>query len=538
MKTAQAFTKYRRIVKSALIGLLIATAILCAFFTPAAIKNQMESAAAAIREENLILSQGVAEDSFLMADVAITVLLDGKPHEGMSIAADTSFWTVPQDGEIHLSLAPNAYTFRAGIQNRRISYTAEVFEDRQNELVLDVGKAPDAPDMRTWEIAKGESVVLPIEVSNADSVTAHYLPDGISVTKQNGAYSLDIDGDKLSGGFWCLRLTAENEYGDALMFAVLRIIDNKEAIPISTAEDLSNIRNNLSGHYLLQNDIDMSRINDWVAIGTENYPFTGIFDGGGYEITGFHAPAQLPDTELFGLFGIAKNAQLKNIVFRQANITPVTPTKDIGNAFFSGVLVARAWDSSIENCASIGGIISPTDGYIGGLAYDVWNSLVLDCFNSSDVICNTPNRYLPNTGGIVGAANYSYISRCANEGEVKGTHLTGGIVGFGGDHVTRCINSGYIWGSTIVGAVPVGGIIQSGGRQVSDCYFVRGLSPMGGHSGEFVAAMIAIPESALRSPERLTLLGIFEGETPEWTYVSDARGPVPYSIKISKGGGK
>lgn len=334
-------------------------------------------------------------------------------------------------------------------------------------------------------------------------------------------------------------LTAENQHGQATMFAAIKIIDNKPVVAIYTAEDLANIRNNISGHYLLMNNIDMSKINDWLPIGTESYPFTGIFDGGGYEISGFHAPAQLPNAELFGLFGVAKNAELKNVVFREPNITSQIPARDIGTAFFSGVLTARAWDSLIENCASIGGIVSPSDGYVGGLAYDVWNSLVRDCFNSSDVICNSPNRYLPNTGGIVGGANYSYVFRCANEGEVKGNHLSGGIVGYGG-HITRCINSGYIWGSTIVGAVPAGGIVQSvDGGTIRECYFVRGLSGVGGRSEGFVAAVVPIAENALQRPEQLSLLGTFEGDSPQWTYASrDARGPVPYGIKIFQGGGK
>ena len=50
-------------------------------------------------------------------------------------------------------------------------------------------------------------------------------------------------------------------------------------IPIRTAQELDNIRNNLSGKYILMNDIDLGEYENWVPIGTKKQPFSGIFDG-------------------------------------------------------------------------------------------------------------------------------------------------------------------------------------------------------------------------------------------------------------------
>ena len=53
---------------------------------------------------------------------------------------------------------------------------------------------------------------------------------------------------------------------------------------IKTAEDLDNIRNDLSGKYILMNDIDLSSYSSWKPIGDEVNNFTGEFNGNGHVI--------------------------------------------------------------------------------------------------------------------------------------------------------------------------------------------------------------------------------------------------------------
>lgn len=48
------------------------------------------------------------------------------------------------------------------------------------------------------------------------------------------------------------------------------------AIHVSTAEDLSAMADNLSGYYVLDNDIDLSEYGDWVPIGDEDQPLSLI----------------------------------------------------------------------------------------------------------------------------------------------------------------------------------------------------------------------------------------------------------------------
>ena len=59
-------------------------------------------------------------------------------------------------------------------------------------------------------------------------------------------------------------------------------------IGVYTAEDLDNIRNDLTGSYILMEDIDLSGYESWKPIGTETDPFIGALDGNGHVIRNMH----------------------------------------------------------------------------------------------------------------------------------------------------------------------------------------------------------------------------------------------------------
>ena len=54
---------------------------------------------------------------------------------------------------------------------------------------------------------------------------------------------------------------------------------------ITNAEQLNKIRQDLTAHYKLGANIDLSTITNWEPIGTEENPFTGTLDGDGYTIS-------------------------------------------------------------------------------------------------------------------------------------------------------------------------------------------------------------------------------------------------------------
>ncbi len=66
-------------------------------------------------------------------------------------------------------------------------------------------------------------------------------------------------------------------------------------------------------NYMQQADIQISA-DEWVPIGTWDAPFTGTYNGNGFEITGLTMTD--PDAEIVGLFGVAEHAEIYNVTLR------------------------------------------------------------------------------------------------------------------------------------------------------------------------------------------------------------------------------
>ena len=69
--------------------------------------------------------------------------------------------------------------------------------------------------------------------------------------------------------------------------------------------------------FMQQADIQVST-NEWIAIGTHDNPFTGSYNGNGYEIKGL--TMKNPYAQIVGLFGVAEGAQIYNITIRDYDI--------------------------------------------------------------------------------------------------------------------------------------------------------------------------------------------------------------------------
>lgn len=74
----------------------------------------------------------------------------------------------------------------------------------------------------------------------------------------------------------------------------------------------------LSDNYMLNADIYLSD-NEWVPIGNEDTPFTGSFNGNGYEI--WNLTMTSPTVKLIGLFGYATEATICNVTLRDLDIS-------------------------------------------------------------------------------------------------------------------------------------------------------------------------------------------------------------------------
>ena len=209
--------------------------------------------------------------------------------------------------------------------------------------------------------------------------------------------------------------------------------------PIYTRADLVNVKNNLSGKYILMNDIDLrgTYYGTWVPIGTSGNAFTGTFDGNGHVVRGLYINTSANYQGLFGMnCGVIKNLTVQGSVSGGEYVGGIA-----GASYKSTNSTAEIVLSNLRNECTVTG----TGNYVGGIvgcakvvteSGDV-KSTVSNCTNAGKV-----KGYEKYTGGIAGA-NISYVSsvtskdaraaayitNCANAENVNGVMVVGGICG-------------------------------------------------------------------------------------------------------------
>ena len=193
---------------------------------------------------------------------------------------------------------------------------------------------------------------------------------------------------------------------------------------ISTADELNSIGHNprlMSAHFKLTNDIDLTGI-DFYSIGSEAFPFTGVFYGNSKKIFNFsHTSIDSDPLWLFtddvGLFGCiaGENAAIKDLGL-------IDPDIDAGTGYGkAGALVGSISSGTISNCYVEGGKVSG-DKNVGGLAGSNGGSI-----NASYSTCTvTGNDYV---GGLVGRAFEGNFTASYSTGTVTGNEYVGGLMG-------------------------------------------------------------------------------------------------------------
>ena len=151
--------------------------------------------------------------------------------------------------------------------------------------------------------------------------------------------------------------------------------------PIYTAEDFNNIRNDLSGYYILMADIDLSGYPEWQPIGyaenseaglTYANAFKGYLDGNGYKVTGLKIDVSKTDYITVGLFGAIDNsAQIKNLTVENYRIYGVATETMV---YLGGI--AGALNGSVTGGAVSGQLDVIGGQYIGGVAGQLFGKLI------------------------------------------------------------------------------------------------------------------------------------------------------------------
>lgn len=199
-----------------------------------------------------------------------------------------------------------------------------------------------------------------------------------------------------------------------------------DGTPIYTAEDLDNIRGNMSGKYVLMADIDLSGDDNWTPIGTDSLPFNGQFNGNGHKITGltiYTAP-----TIYVGLFGYIKDGSVSNLGVEIA-------ANGVNAAYYVGGIAGYMDGGTITDCYTTGNISGYDAGGIVGL---IVNSTITNCYTTGNII-HSGYPLEACSGGIAGLTGYSTITNCYSSGYISSLasdspllskSYSGGIVGW------------------------------------------------------------------------------------------------------------
>ncbi len=324
---------------------------------------------------------------------------------------------------------------------------------------------------------------------------------------------------------------------------------------IKTAEQLDLIHNDLTAHYVLIDDIDLSGYENWDPIGAfqplsdkpeeaeiphPDFAFTGTFDGSGYKISNLTIDA--PMSMGVGLFGCTAgtengNAFVGNFTLENVNVTgfylvggavglqfmnsPVSNIKLVGENRLSGAqgiggIVGTGFDL-ISDCSATADIIAIGDnGACGGLiAGGTTMSSIINCEAIGGSITAEGNADW-GFGAISGAPwGANELSGCKASDTVitvsgEGNRLVGGLFGFAGSYDPSApaqISSCEADNITIIVSDTtneVGGLVGAGkemmeGSEVMSVFEISDCSVSGTITGggEYVDAVVGDPASAV-----------------------------------------
>lgn len=234
--------------------------------------------------------------------------------------------------------------------------------------------------------------------------------------------------------------------------ALLRPVNRKTSVPsgytaIRTARDLSAVREDTSGNYILMNDIDLSGMT-WESIkgpSQAEAEFTGILDGNGYVVKNMNCVSDWSAALFSDNSGTIRNLAVTGT----ANIKNV----DYFDSFAAGVCKSNS--GTIENCTSavtvtdtgstlqsdLGGLVGTNFGTIEACRF----TGTIRAGSGSDGIAGFSKLQ---AGGIA-CTSFGELIACETTGDLllqsqDSTVKAGGVVGLGYGAMDQCRTTGTI----------------------------------------------------------------------------------------------
>ena len=274
---------------------------------------------------------------------------------------------------------------------------------------------------------------------------------------------------------------------------------------IETWYDLDDTRNDLSGYYMLMNNLDSStpgyaemasdvanQGKGWEPIGYRYWDegqwigemFQGIFDGQGYEIKNLFIDQPVePEEEGIGLFGsVGEGGMVRNV----------------------GLV-----DASVSGGSQVGGLMGVNDA-----------GTMSNCYVTGTV---TGGQFV---GGLIGS-NGGTVSSSYVTAAVTGLFQVGGLIGENGGTVSDSYATGSITGELEwdeLGGEDVGGLVGVNFGTVSNSYFVGSVTgeiSLGGLVGNIYEGAISnsyynYDQVFINGQKVITIGALFDEDFEEW----------------------
>ena len=358
---------------------------------------------------------------------------------------------------------------------------------------------------------------------------------------QTGETAVKPDDPKLNGsdfGGW-LESGAPYDFSTPVTGAVTLKAQWRKVVPgsgtkddpylISNAEELQAFRDIVNGENgqtqntaawaVLTADIDLQN-QLWTPIGSQQAPYSGTFDGGGYAIRNLYINNS---EEVTGLFGSARNA-----AFRNLTITGSVTAAGAYGSYSGGLLGIGIGTITITDCINAAAVTSnAAAGLVGEFrGLDQGDSLTITgCANLGTVTAKALRA------GIIGQiCGVGLIADCYNAGEIKSseaedTAFAGGIAAWvslgNGDPAKTmtfrgCYNAGTLKEGNeirtggIVGRVTPGYTLAAERYRLENCYYLDTTADKAA-GGDYTVVGEAAPKTAAAFADGTVLTGLIAG---------------------------
>lgn len=284
---------------------------------------------------------------------------------------------------------------------------------------------------------------------------------------------------------------------------------------IKTPDDLKAMANNLSGKYILMNDIDLAGI-EWEPIGhldpdADNpweTAFSGVLNGNGFSIKNLTVKDD-GTSDAVGLFGVTNGAEIKDVILE--NIDVSAPNEY--NETAVGGLIGISRDTNIDNVTVTGSVSGHQN--IGGLIGKEMDSSNFGKVTISNVNANVDVNGSFYSGGLIGyvnstAQNSLVLENCHTSGDINITDSSaGGLIGEAGKTVITVNNCSSSMN-----------ISKTGEEDTGLSWLLDDTSRIGGIIGNCNGTFISICNSNFTGT--LNCDDEFKGENYGW-YMNDAQ---------------